>query len=204
MQHQINLRKLSAVNKEIQGVIRKQRREASDTSRVNIRAHQTELVDVTIANAVAARTALYESTLTLQGILSRFRAVVACKNNELGITATLQELRETEDRLSILSDFLVEPKKNPDYDGYSNIEDAKALIKLYEEADKNETTSRRVGKSEVNIRLLSEDSVAVEIKALQRKIKEIKNDRLVALNFVNVSVELTEQEKELLESFNIL
>lgn len=204
MEYKINLRKLSAVNKEIQGVIRKQRREASQTERVSIRAHQTESVDTTVQEAVAARLALFNSTSTLQAILSRFRAVVACKNNELGITATLQELRETEDRLAIVTDFLVEAKKNPDYDGYSNIEDAKALIKLYEEADKSETSSRRVGKSEVSIRLLSDESLAQEVKALQRKVKEIKNDRLVALNFKEVSVELSEQEKELLESFNIL
>lgn len=204
MQYKINLRKLSAVNKEIQGVIRKQRREASQTDRVSVRAHQTKDILVTVQEAKDARIALLGSTSALQVILSRFRSVVAQKNNELGITATLQELRETEDRLSIVTDFLVKPGKNPDYDGYPDVEDAQALIKLYEDADKSETGSRRVGKSEVSIRLVSDEALETELKALQRKVKEIKNDRLVALNFKEVSVELTEQEKELLESFNIL
>lgn len=205
MQHKLNLRKLNAVNTEIQGTIRVKKREAKNLQKVVLRAHQTEDLEVTVANAKAERLALFAETSALQVILSRFRAVVAAKNLELGITATLQELRETEDRLGIVTDFLVEPTKSPDYDGYIDVKDAVAQIRLYEdELEKDGTVRRRLGKSDAAVRLVSDESVAAEVKALQRKVKEIKNDRLVALNFKEVLVELTEQEKELLESFNIL
>ena len=205
MQHKLNLRKLNAVNTEIQGTIRVKKREAKNLQKVVLRAHQTEDLELTVANAKAERLALFAETSALQVILSRFRAVVAAKNLELGITATLQELRETEDRLGIVTDFLVEPTKSPDYDGYVDVKDAVAQIRLYEdELEKDGTVRRRLGKSDAAVRLVSDESVAAEVKALQRKVKEIKNDRLVALNFKEVSVELTEQEKELLESFNIL
>lgn len=205
MQHKLNLRKLNAVNTEIQGTIRVKKREAKNLQKVVLRAHQTEDLELTVANAKAERLALFAETSALQVILSRFRAVVAAKNLELGITATLQELRETEDRLGIVTDFLVEPTKSPDYDGYVDVKDAVAQIRLYEdELEKDGTARRRLGKSDAAVRLVSDESVAAEVKALQRKVKEIKNDRLVALNFKEVSVELTEQEKELLESFNIL
>ena len=204
MQYKLNLRKLSAVNKELQGVIRTNKRKAKDLAKVTLRAHQVEDKQTTYDNAVQERTVLLNDTSTLQNILSRFRAVVACKNNEFGITATLQELRETEDRLSIVSDFLVETSKgNPSYDGYNTLEDAQAQIQLYEKEAEAETR-RRVGTSEASVRLITDETLAAEHKALHRKVKEIKNDRLVALNFKEVSVELTEQEKEMLVDLNIL
>ena len=206
MQHKLNLRKLNAVNKEIQGVIRTQKRMAKSTEKVTLRAHQTEAMEVTVENAKAERLALFASTTTLQNLLSRFRAVVAQKNIEFGITAALQELRETEDRLSLVTDFLVEPTKNPDYDGFSIPEDAITQIRLHEEEQNKDATvaRRRIGKSDAYVRLVTDEALTAESKALHRKVKEIKNDRLVGLNFKEVSVEITEQEKELLESFNIL
>lgn len=206
MEYKLNLRKLSAVNKELQGVIRVNKRKAKDLAKVTLRAHQVEDKKTTYDNAIQERTVLLNNTSVLQNILSRFRAIVACKNNEFGVTATLQELRETEDRLSIVSDFLVEPSKgNPDYDGYGSFEDAVSQIKVYEkELESTEGARRRIGKSETQIRLVSGDELVAEHKALLRKIKEIKNDRLVALNFKEVSVTLTEQEKEMLVDLNIL
>lgn len=205
MQYQLNLRKLSAVNKELQGVIRVNKRKAKDLAKVTLRAHQVEDKKTTYDNAIQERVALLDNTSALQNILSRFRAIVACKNNEFGVTATLQELRETEDRLSIVSDFLVEPSKgNPDYDGYGSFEDAVSQIQLYEKELESSDVRRRVGKSEAQVRLVSGDELVAEHKALLRKVKEIKNDRLVALNFKEVSVSLTEQEKEMLVDLNIL
>jgi hypothetical protein len=205
MEYKLNLRKLSAVNKELQGVIRVNKRKAKDLAKVTLRAHQVEDKKTTYDNAIQERTVLLNNTSALQNILSRFRAVVACKNNEFGVTATLQELRETEDRLSIVSDFLVEPSKgNPDYDGYGSFEDAVSQIQLYEKELESAEARRRVGKSEAQVRLVSSDELVAEHKALLRKVKEIKNDRLVALNFKEVSVSLTEQEKEMLVDLNIL
>lgn len=205
MEYKLNLRKLSAVNKELQGVIRVNKRKAKDLAKVTLRAHQVEDKKTTYDNAIQERVALLDNTSALQNILSRFRAIVACKNNEFGVTATLQELRETEDRLSIVSDFLVEPSKgNPDYDGYGSFEDAVSQIQLYEKELESSDVRRRVGKSETQVRLVSGDDLVAEHKALLRKVKEIKNDRLVALNFKEVSVSLTEQEKEMLVDLNIL
>ena len=206
MEYKLNLRKLSAVNKELQGVIRVNKRKAKNLAKVTLRAHQVEDKKTTYDNAIQERTVLLNNTSILQNILSRFRAIVACKNNEFGVTATLQELRETEDRLSIVSDFLVEPSKgNPDYDGYGSFEDAVSQIQVYEkELESTEGARRRIGKSEAQIRLVSGDELVAEHKALLRKVKEIKNDRLVALNFKEVSVTLTEQEKEMLVDLNIL
>lgn len=205
MEYKLNLRKLSAVNKELQGVIRVNKRKAKDLAKVTLRAHQVEDKKTTYDNAIQERVALLDNTSALQNILSRFRAIVACKNNEFGVTATLQELRETEDRLSIVSDFLVEPSKgNPDYDGYGSFEDAVSQIQLYEKELESSDVRRRVGKSEAQVRLVSGDELVAEHKALLRKVKEIKNDRLVALNFKEVSVSLTEQEKEMLVDLNIL
>ena len=205
MEYKLNLRKLSAVNKELQGVIRVNKRKAKDLAKVTLRAHQVEDKKATYDNAIQERVVLLDNTSALQNILSRFRAIVACKNNEFGVTATLQELRETEDRLSIVSDFLVEPSKgNPDYDGYGSFEDAVSQIQLYEKELESSDARRRVGKSEAQVRLVSGDELVAEHKALLRKVKEIKNDRLVALNFKEVSVSLTEQEKEMLVDLNIL
>lgn len=205
MEYKLNLRKLSAVNKELQGVIRVNKRKAKDLAKVTLRAHQVEDKKTTYDNAIQERVALLDNTSALQNILSRFRAIVACKNNEFGVTATLQELRETEDRLSIVSDFLVEPSKgNPDYDGYGSFEDTVSQIQLYEKELESSDVRRRVGKSETQVRLVSGDDLVAEHKALLRKVKEIKNDRLVALNFKEVSVSLTEQEKEMLVDLNIL
>lgn len=206
MQYQLNLRKLSAVNKELQGVIRTNKRKAKDLAKVTLRAHQVEDKKTTYDNAVQERAVLLKDTLTLQNILSRFRAVVACKNAEFGVTATLQELRETEDRLSIVTDFLVEPSKsNPEYDGYGSFEDAVSQVQIYEKDDESSVAGRRrIGKSEASIRLISDENHVAEHKALHRKVKEIKNDRLVALNFKPVSVELSEAEKEMLVDLNIL
>lgn len=208
MNIKLNLRKLSAINTEIQGVIRSNKRQASEASKVTLRAFQTVPYQQTIDEGKEALVVLFEQSTMLQNVLSRFRAVVATKNNEFGITATLQELREVEDRLSLVSDFVVTKTKNPDYDGFSVYEDAIALVSAYAVAnaasDSVMSASRRVGAREAHVRFVSDQSLTDEVKALQRKVKEIKNDRLVALNYKDVSVEISAEEKELLESLNIL
>lgn len=200
----LNLRKINAINDELKGIIRKNKSLASEGHTVLLRAHQTADKISTIEKAKEKQSILLSTTNELQSILSTFRRIVAEKNIEFGINEVLQELRETEDKLSILTAFLVEESTSADYQGYNVVEDALTLLSLYEEADKKESGARSVGKRELSVRLLSEPNLKVDINSLHRKIKEIKNDRLVSLNFKEVSVEITEQQKELLESLNVI
>ena len=156
----LTLRKAAAVGQEVRRQLSNQIRLATDTRTVNLRAIST----VTTAEAVQAaeedRSALLGKLETLQAISTKIRRAIAEGNIQFGVNEILHKLRETEDRLSIVSDFLVEPSKgNPDYDGYGSFEDAVSQIQLYEKELESSDVRRRVGKSETQVRLVSGDDL---------------------------------------------
>lgn len=201
MEIKVNLRKLSAVNKDLIGIITKNRKNFKQTVRLN--SFQVEDKELTYTKAVAARDKKVEETFMLQALLSRFRRVVSEYNTKFGVNEVLQVLRETEDQLAILQSSVVSVTDSEEYNGYNKLEEAVAQLAAYESS--NETAIRvQRSASKVEVRLITSDLQVADINKLQRKIKKIKDDTLVALNFKDISVEITEIEKELLESLNIL
>lgn len=199
MEHKLTLRKLHAIIQELQKAIRDARQNLTETKTVTLRAFQVEAYQDTVVKASLLRSENIAKAFQLQKVLSHCRSVVAEQNKMLGINDVLQTLRETEDLLAICLDANISDKTQVSFSNdATTLEDVVAHLEAY----KTSTVERGRSRGEGVVTLVH--SCENEIQLLRRKIKNMKDDQLVALNFKNVKIQLTENEKALLMSLNIL
>lgn len=202
----VTLRKLSAVAKEIQNELRSIINEASSATTATVLTNRTQSLEEQFVQAVVAYEDQYKKAEVLQTIFSRVRNLVGEQNIALGVNKVLQEIRETEDRISLLKAFDNSESKASSRVA-ATVADAEALVVAAIETGST-VSSGLMGRSTLNsvtIVLPSPtESLVKDLKELERNIKTLKNETLLALNATKVTLPLSEEEQTLLEDLNIL